>query len=172
MKAVSPITCCIVLAGLGFVTRAWSASSKLEFSDPPAEVETYDFAEIVIRVSNPDVANPFTDASVEGHFAQEGSEPVTVDGFCDSMDGSVFRIRFMPSRPGRHDYLVTYRQQGLERTQTGSFIAVASGRKGLLRLDPENRLLHNRRNDPHAADTFSSSRCREASRWNISRIEP
>jgi len=26
----------------------------------------------------------------------------------------------MPSRPGRHEYSVTYRQQGLERTQTGS----------------------------------------------------
>ena len=121
MKAVSPITCCIVLAGLGFVTSAWSATPKVEFSNPPAEVETYDFAEIVIRVSDPDVANPFTDASVEGHFAQEGSEPVAVDGFCDSTDGSVFRIRFMPSRPGRHEYSITYRQQGLERTQTGSF---------------------------------------------------
>jgi len=139
MKAVSPITCCIVLVGLGFVTPAWSASSKLEFSEPPAEVETYDFAEFVIRVSDPDVANPFTDASVEGHFAQQGSEPVAVDGFCDSTDGSVFRIRFMPSRPGRHEYSVTYRDQGLERTQTGSFHAVASGRKGQLRLDPANR---------------------------------
>ena len=75
----------------------------------------------------------------EGQFAHEGSEPVTVDGFCDSTDGSVFRIRFMPSRPGRHDYSITYRQQGLERTQTGSFNAVASGRKGMLRVDPENR---------------------------------
>jgi hypothetical protein len=115
-----------------FVTWEVTGSevSRVEFSDPPAEVETYDFAEIVIRVTDPDVANPFTDASVEGHFAQEGSEPVAVDGFCDSTDGSVFRIRFMPSRPGRHEYSVTYRQQGLERTQTGSFHAVASGRKG------------------------------------------
>ena len=43
-----------------------SASPKLEFSDPPVEVQTYDFAEIVIRVTGPDVANPFTDASVRG----------------------------------------------------------------------------------------------------------
>ncbi|MBE7499438.1 MAG: DUF4038 domain-containing protein [Verrucomicrobiales bacterium] len=45
----------------------------------------------------------------------------------------------MPSRPGRHDYSVTYRQPGLERTPTGSFNAVASGRRGLLRLDPASR---------------------------------
>ncbi|MHC1769742.1 MAG: DUF4038 domain-containing protein [Verrucomicrobiia bacterium] len=134
------ITCCIVLLGLGSFTPVGSASPKLEFSAPPAKVETYDFAEIVIRVTDPDVANPFTDASVEGQFAREGSEPVKVDGFCDSTDGTVFRIRFMPSRSGRHEYSVTYRQQGLERTQTGSFNAAASGRKGLLRLDPASRL--------------------------------
>jgi hypothetical protein len=57
MKAVSPITCCIVLAGLGFVTSTWSATPNVEFSDPPAEVETYDFAELVLRITNPDVAN-------------------------------------------------------------------------------------------------------------------
>ena len=128
------VTLFVTLEGTG------SEVSRVEFSDPPAEVETYDFADIVVRVTDPDVANPFTDASVQGQFRREGSEPVTVDGFCDSMDGSVFRIRFMPSRPGRHQYSVTYRQQGLERTQKGLFNAVASGRKGMLRLDPANRL--------------------------------
>ena len=129
MKAVNIIACCIILNALGFVTPAWSASPRVEFSNPPVEVKTYDFAEIVIRVADPDVANPFTAASVQGQFAREGSEPVKVDGFCDSTDGSLFRIRFMPSRPGRHDYSVTYRQQGLERTQKGSFNAVAAGGK-------------------------------------------
>jgi hypothetical protein len=90
-----------VALAFAFVTFgvAWevtgSEGPRVAFSGPPAEVETYDFAEIVIRVTDPDVANPFTDASVEGHFAQEGREPVTVDGFCDSKDGSVFRIRFI-----------------------------------------------------------------------------
>jgi len=39
---------------------------RVEFSNPALQVNTYDFAEIVIRVTDPDVANPFTDASVQG----------------------------------------------------------------------------------------------------------
>ena len=100
---------------------------------------TYDFAEIVIRVSNLDVANPFTEASVEGHFAQEGSEPVTVDGFCDSTDGSVFRIRFMPSRPGRHEYSITYRQQRPTEDRRQRMAGRGTKAAGRTQRDPQKR---------------------------------
>ena len=65
----------------------------------------------------PDAGNPFTGATVSGSFAKRGGgERVKVDGFCDSADGSVFRIRFMPSAPGDYTYSVAYRQGGFEKT--------------------------------------------------------
>ena len=139
MRDVCVTSRCIVLlvVACGVVTNA--APRNVEFSDPPAEVQTYDFAEIVIRVADPDISNPFTDVSVQGRFECEKNDPVEVDGFCDSEDGSVFRIRFMPAQAGRYEYAITYKQKGLERTQKGSFVAVASDRKGLLRVDPANR---------------------------------
>jgi len=85
-----------------------SERPRVEFSGPAVQVNTYDFAEIVIRVTDPDAANPFTDASVQGQVVHEGSAPVTVDGFCDSTDGSVFRIHAVTCRPTRTlDYLQT-----------------------------------------------------------------
>ncbi len=100
-------------------------------------VEVYDYAEVTLTFDVPDAGNPFTDAEVEGVFRNvEGGAPVAVDGFCDSADGSVFRIRFMPRTPGRHTWKATYRRAGAEQTFEGSFEAVDAGRKGLLRVDP------------------------------------
>ena len=139
MKSFCIVACCTVLSVLGAVVPAWGVSPQVEFSTHPAEVQTYDFVEITIRVANPDVANPFTDASVLGQFSLRGKPPVQVDGFCDSTDGSVFRLRFMPAQAGQYEYAITYKQSGLERIHKGSFTAVKASRKGLLRVDPANR---------------------------------
>lgn len=137
---IRPINaCCIILLGLGWVAPVWSASPKVEFCEHAAEVQTYDFVEVEIRVANPNATNPFTEVSVQGRFGPEGGTPVHVDGFCDSPDGSVFRIRFMPTRAGRHEYTIQYKQKDLESAHQGTFTAVTAGRKGLLRVDPENR---------------------------------
>jgi hypothetical protein len=100
--------------------------------------EVYDFIEVALRVAGPDVENPFTDATVTGAFGPEGADPVAVDGFCDSMDGTLYRIRFMPQSSGSHTYSVTYRQDGFQRSFEGSFQATDGGRKGILRVDPEH----------------------------------
>ncbi len=69
------------------------------FASPAKTVDTYDFVEVTAPVSQPDAANCFTGASLTGSFG--GTK---VEGFCDSADGSVFRIRFLPSKPGHYDY--------------------------------------------------------------------
>src|ERR1035438_850874 len=98
----------------------------------------YDFVEIVVSVAKPDAGNPFTDAAVTGFFGKPGARErgPQVDGFCDSPDGSVFRIRFMPSSAGSYSYSLTYRQGAFEKTQTGAFEAVAGRRRGPIRVDP------------------------------------
>jgi Protein of unknown function (DUF4038)/Domain of unknown function (DUF5060) len=110
--------------------------ATVSFAPPAATVEVYDFAEATVRVALPRAANPFTDVTVRGSFGKAASGARTdVNGFCDSADGSIFRIRFMPSSPGDYAYTVTYRQGDLERTEQGTFRAVDGHRRGPIRVD-------------------------------------
>jgi len=116
-----------------------ASPQEVQFSQSVQSVAAYDFVEVTLDVKRPDADNPFTDVAVQGWFATDGGREVRVDGFCDSADGSIFRIRFMPSAPGGHSYSVTYRQGAYEATHTGSFSAVDGGRRGIVRVDPEHR---------------------------------
>ncbi len=123
----------LTLAVLCWGATAWG---QVTFSQSAQSVEVYDFVEVTARVGAPDAGNPFTEASVTGSFGPAGSaERLRVDGFCDSPDGSVFRIRFMPSAPGDYTYSVTYAQSKYE----GTFQATAARRRGPIRIDPQYR---------------------------------
>jgi hypothetical protein len=100
-------------------------------------VDAYDFVEITLQVARPDAANPFTDVSVTGSFGKRSAGRLPVDGFCDSPDGSVFHIRFMPVSAGDYTYSVSFRQGDFERVHNGAFHAASGGRRGLLRVDPK-----------------------------------
>lgn len=111
---------------------------SVEFSQPAASVEAYNYVEITATIHRPDVANPFTDAALSGTFqTKDGSRKWRIDGFCDSTDGSVFRIRLMPPQAGSYTYSVTYRQGKYRKTATGTFQAIDGHRKGILRDDPK-----------------------------------
>ncbi|MGB8477633.1 MAG: DUF5060 domain-containing protein [Acidobacteriaceae bacterium] len=98
----------------------------------------YDYAEIGLHVASPDARNPFTDVSVEGVLEKaDGSRQWKVEGFCDSADGSVFRIRFMPAAAGDYKYRVTYRQGKFEKTSSGTFHAYDGHLRGPIRVDPQ-----------------------------------
>src|SRR6266700_5442108 len=99
-------------------------SKEVTFGQSSASEEAYDFVEVTANVAGPDVHNPFTDATLLGSFGKTGAtERTNVEGFCDSADGSIFRIRFMPSKPGEYSYSIAYRQGAFEKTYTGTFRA-------------------------------------------------
>jgi uncharacterized protein DUF5060 len=101
-------------------------------------VDAYDFVEVTLNVAQPDAKNPFTDVTVSGEFGKAGSADKTkVHGFCDSADGSVFRIRFMPAGPGDYAYSVTLQQGDFTQTHTGKFQAKDEHRRGPVRVDPK-----------------------------------
>jgi len=104
---------------------------------PSAPIDRFDFAEITVNITGPDVHNPFEDATVIGTLGtSDGRHHWTVEGFADSEDGSVFRIRFMAPIATTYNYTVTYRQAGFERSSSGSFSAVEAHRRGILVVDP------------------------------------
>ena len=129
--------------GLGLAAPYVSLSAApagVTFDQSAPDAVCYQFVEVTLRVDKPDVSNPFTDVSVEGQFASPGAQAVSVDGFCDSADGSLFRIRFMPTKPGDYDYSVTYRQGTHEVAHKGKFTAAKAGSAGLLRVDRDHPL--------------------------------
>src|SRR5262245_37291828 len=115
-----------VLLGFWFVVESpfsiLSAGTPVQFTQSARTVDCYDFVEVTITVANPPKINPFTETDVTGVLFREPGKaacklpPLKVDGFCDSEDGSVFRIRFMPTRPGQYGYGVTYMAAGVEKT--------------------------------------------------------
>ena len=109
------------------------------FTPSAAETAVYDPIEVTLEVTEPTNSNPFTDIRVEGRLQRDGGPHLFVDGFCDSDDGQVFRIRFLPTEPGQYTYTVTYRQTGEEASETyhGAFTATDEGQRGLLRVAPE-----------------------------------
>lgn len=111
--------------------------SGIRFSQSADVVDVYDFMEIAINVENPNAPNPFTDVTIEGQFALSDGLPIQVDGFCDSEDGSVFRVRFMPTQPGSYSYSVKYIQGSQEAMHSGKFTAVDARNRGIVRVDPE-----------------------------------
>jgi hypothetical protein len=114
-----------------------AANPQVTFEPVAEQVESCDFMEVAVKVAGSGAANPFTGAMVEGAFGLAGEEGRKADGFCDSPDGTLHRIRFMPSKPGMYEYTIKYREEGFEKAYQGKFEAVESRRKGVLRVDPE-----------------------------------
>ncbi|HVN81509.1 MAG TPA: DUF4038 domain-containing protein [Terriglobia bacterium] len=128
---------CLGLA-LMYPETLCSFPSDVRSSQSALSVEAYDFVEVTLNVAGPDAKNPFIDASVEGQFGRVGeSARLSVDGFCDSQDGSVYRIRFMPTSPGDYVYSATYRQGSYTKSLSGTFKAVKGNRKGVVRVDSQ-----------------------------------
>ena len=127
----------VFAAFLAAASVARAAPAGVTFTQSPTVVEAYDFVEVTAGLDAPDAPNPFTDASFAGWFARVGGhDRVAVEGFCDSADGSVFRIRFMPSSPGDYRYEVAYRQGTFEKKHEGTFRASDGRRRGPVRVDP------------------------------------
>ncbi len=138
---VSPKLIARLLLALSVATlpaRVLAAPKDVSYSNAPSEVEAYDYAEVAATLKSPDARNPFTDATLTGTLeAEDGSQRWNVDGFCDSADGSVFRIRFMAPRPGSYKYSVTYRQGDFQKTSSGTFRSIDVHRRGMIRVDPK-----------------------------------
>jgi hypothetical protein len=129
-----------VLVILTFLAPAslWAAPAGVTFSQPSAQIERFDFVEIVAAVASADARNCFTDASLTGSLeTADGAHHWNVEGFCDATDGSMFRIRFMPPFAGSYKYSVTYKQDSFTKSTTGRFLAVEAHRRGILGVDPK-----------------------------------
>ncbi|MFZ0303611.1 MAG: DUF4038 domain-containing protein [Terracidiphilus sp.] len=125
-----------ILAVLSLSPRLFGDPGAVTFSKPADSIEVYDFVEIAATVDHPAVENPFTDASLSGTFSkQDGSKSWSIVGFCDSSDGTTFRIRFMPVEAGDYTYTLNYKQGQYRQSSTGTFHAAEGQRRGPIAVD-------------------------------------
>ena len=126
----------LVLAALPLLASA--SPANVSFSSPQPQVDRYGYAEVTATVQSPDAANLFADASLTGVFeTTDGAHRRQVEGFCDSADGSTFRIRFMAPEAAEYKYTVTYKQGSFQKTSQGTFRAVEAHKRGMVRVDPD-----------------------------------
>ena len=118
-------------------TAVWAAPRDVTFTLSAESVDAYDFVEVTMSVVSPDAASPSTDVHVTGEFGKTGGPKLAVEGFADALDGSLFRIRFMPAGAGDYTYSAIYRQGDFTRTHSGSFRATDAHRRGVLRVDTQ-----------------------------------
>jgi hypothetical protein len=111
---------------------------EVTFTGAADEIEAYDFLEVTLNVKKPTAKNPFTDVTVTGQFQRENEPAVSVEGFCDSADGGTYRIRFMPSKPGKYVFSVSFQQGDISKTHSGKFAATAGKHHGVLRVDKDH----------------------------------
>jgi len=128
-----------VLAMFLMAVALQAAPQAVLFLQSAQSIDAYDFVEVSVQVTKPDVKNPFTDVSVSGAFEKRGGQRLSIEGFCDSPDGTVFHIRFMPTTAGEYTYSIAYKQGEFERSHDGSFRVRDGGRRGLLGVDPKYR---------------------------------
>jgi hypothetical protein len=114
--------------------------ANVTFSQSSTDLDAYDFVEVSAHVAGRRARNPFTNAALFGTFATaSGVQKWRVEGFSDAQDGSVYRVRFMPPGSGEYTFEVQYRQGLFHKTFNGKFHARSAGRRGPIRIDPQNR---------------------------------
>ena len=118
---------------------AWAVAVRADtFTQSARSVDRFQFVEVTLKLDRPVTGNPFTDAALEGEFNAGSSPHLKVDGFCDSDDGRVFRVRFLPQVAGRHSYRLSFHAGGHELTHRGEFNVREGRRRGVVRVDSEH----------------------------------
>ncbi len=131
----------LLLLGIALLCGACSFNRPLQvrFDPPPAAVDAYDHVEIAARITLPSVSNCFTGATLDGTFQNVADgRQWRVGGFCDSTDGSVFRIRFMPPASGDYRYFLEYTEGAFRTASSGVFRATSGHRRGPIRVDRDH----------------------------------
>jgi len=118
--------------------RIRAAPADVTLRQNASSIDRFDFIEFTLLVEKPDVTNPFTEVTVKAEVTPPAGPPIHVDGFCDSADGSIFRVRFMPRLVGRHSASITYRQGDFTRTHHGTFSVTVGTNDGPVRVDQDH----------------------------------
>ena len=123
-----------------FLLVAPALAAPLEVSlRAPESVRQFEIAEFVVEVARPELRNPFTEVELSGEFRALKATRVA-QGFCDSPDGRVYRLRFAPPEADvTYEYTLRLRAPGGDRNFSGKLRSERSAAPGPVVVDPANR---------------------------------
>jgi uncharacterized protein DUF4038/3-keto-disaccharide hydrolase/uncharacterized protein DUF5060 len=117
-----------------------AASADVTFVTPAGPIGVFDVWEAEVHVATPAPGNPFTANRLVGWFVHTADGSTTsVEGFCDSPDGSLYRLRFAARQTGDYAFTLHYDDGRRVAEQPGTLTAVAGENPGFLRVDPNHR---------------------------------
>lgn len=139
------------VVGLFLLAPTLLLAQRPSFTLNHDRVETFDYAEITVRM--PPVKS-INDVLITGMFIGQANDTIRIDGFCDSPDGSLHRVRFMPVKAGPYRFTIksyaVYRRQiknvlttGMAQTGSyfGMFTATTDKNKGVIPSDQRQRYI-------------------------------
>jgi len=130
----------LILIALGMVAF-WPGvvlAREVRFLPSSDRIPLFGLFEVEVRVRSPVIANPFADARLSGVFKSDGEE-IAVEGFADSLESDLFKIRFSPQRPqARYTYCLAYSDAAGTETFTGRFQCVEGREFRPVVVDPQH----------------------------------
>jgi uncharacterized protein DUF4038/uncharacterized protein DUF5060/collagenase-like protein with putative collagen-binding domain len=121
------------VASLMLASQAFAART-VSFEPSTTAPVLYSPWEIVVRVAQPTPQNPF-DATITATFSPAGGAPITVHGFCDSQDGTLYRVRFTPQKQVHYNWTATFTDSAGSASSSGGIDAGWSNLGGFIRRD-------------------------------------
>jgi hypothetical protein len=141
----------LVFSAIAFGSALPAAAQprRVRFWPDPAGARLYEPFDIGITVRNAVVANPFLEVAIEATFTPQGGSPIVMHGFCDSQDGTLFRVRFCPRAQVPHAVHITYRDPAGPVVYDGTFDVAWSDHRGFIQVDARmpHRFLEERTGD-------------------------
>jgi hypothetical protein len=86
-----------------------------------AQVNTEKWKVFEVMLNGPTDGNPFTDVKLTGRFIKD-KDTISVAGFYDG--GAIYKIRFMPAKEGKWNYVTTSNAKKLDNKK-GSFVCTS-----------------------------------------------
>lgn len=117
---------------------AMSFSRRCHFIVPPPRVTRFEVSDWFVEVPRGLLAQPFVEGELSGVYRAPDGDEVAVRGFCDSADGTLFRVRFTPRTAGRYTYRLVFTGADVQEAYEGTFECVPGGRRGFVRIDPDH----------------------------------
>lgn len=127
------------LSGAATARASSGGSGDVTFTTPADPVGVYDVWEAEVRLCEPGRGNPFSANRLRGTFVSRASgRRLSIEGFCDALDGSLYRLRFAPTEVGEHAFTLRYDDGWRSAETSGSLQSVPGENPGFLRVDPKH----------------------------------
>jgi hypothetical protein len=110
-----------------------------QFAQSTPAVGVWDRVEWTLTLDDAPAGNPFIDATLTAEVTPPGGgAPIAVEGFCDSEDGRVYRLRFLPTVAGEHAARLEFRAGDKSLSHDAKLAVKPSRKPGIVGVDPEN----------------------------------